>query len=165
MRMRRLAIIGAFLAVPLVAGAFLRQSPQAQDGAKLFAQVLQRIEDNSVDSLSRSAIYEKAAGPDHPAVATVLSNLGQAEKAEGRYADVWVQECRECHLLWLRYAVEYEGFSKSGRWARRHIGQPDAETITPERAVGHVENGSYVYGGSYFDGASGWRKTPMRWGL
>ena len=87
------------------------------------------------------------------------------DETEGRYADVWVQECRECHLLWLRYAVEYEGFSKSGRWARRHIGQPDAETITPERAVGHVENGSYVYGGSYFDGASGWRKTPMRWGL
>ncbi len=61
MRMRRLAIIGALLAVPLVAGAFLRQSPQGQDGARLFAQVLQRIEDNAVDSLSRSAIYEKAA--------------------------------------------------------------------------------------------------------
>ena len=61
MRMRRVAIIGAFLAVPLVAGAFLRQNPQAQDGARLFAQVLQYVERSSVDSLSRSAIYEKAA--------------------------------------------------------------------------------------------------------
>lgn len=61
MRMRRVAIIGAFLAVPLVAGAFLKQSPQAQDGARLFAQVLQYVEANSVDSLTRSAIYEKAA--------------------------------------------------------------------------------------------------------
>src|SRR5665647_139744 len=87
------------------------------------------------------------------------------DETEGRYAEVSVQECRECHLLWLRYAVEYEGFSKSGRWARGAIGRPDAETITPERAVSHIESDSYVYGGSYFDGASGWRKTPMHWGL
>jgi carboxyl-terminal processing protease len=61
MRMRKLAIIGAFLALPLVAGAFLRQSQQAPDGARLFSQVLQRIEDNAVDSLSRNAMFEKAA--------------------------------------------------------------------------------------------------------
>jgi carboxyl-terminal processing protease len=61
MRMRRVAILGALLVLPLAAGAFLRQNKQALDGARLFAQVLQRIEDNSVDSLSRSAIYEKAA--------------------------------------------------------------------------------------------------------
>ena len=60
MRMRKFAIFGAFLAVPLVV-AFLRQSPQGQDGARLFAQVLQRIEDNAVDSLTRNAMYEKAA--------------------------------------------------------------------------------------------------------
>jgi tetratricopeptide (TPR) repeat protein len=33
------------------------------------------------------AIYGKALGPEHPAVATLLNNLGQVEKAEGRYAD------------------------------------------------------------------------------
>ena len=59
MRMRRVVILGALLVLPLAAGAFLRQSKL--DGARLFAQVLQRIEDNAVDSLSRSAIYEKAA--------------------------------------------------------------------------------------------------------
>jgi hypothetical protein len=32
-------------------------------------------------------IYGKALGPEHPAVATLLNNLGQVEKAEGRYAD------------------------------------------------------------------------------
>jgi tetratricopeptide (TPR) repeat protein len=31
------------------------------------------------------AIYEKAAGPEHPAVATLLSNLSQVLKVEGRY--------------------------------------------------------------------------------
>lgn len=62
MRMRKIAIGGALLLLPLAAGAFLRQGPRTgADGARLFAQVLQRIEDNAVDSLSRNAIYEKAA--------------------------------------------------------------------------------------------------------
>ena len=30
------------------------------------------------------AIYQKAAGPEHPAVATLLSNLGEVLKVEGR---------------------------------------------------------------------------------
>jgi carboxyl-terminal processing protease len=61
MRMRKLAIVGAFLALPFLAGAFLKQSPQVADGARLFSQVLQRIEDNAVDSLTRNAMFEKAA--------------------------------------------------------------------------------------------------------
>ena len=61
MRIRSLAIGGALLLLPLAAGAFLRQGGQNADGARLFSQVLQRIEDNAVDSLSRDAIYEKAA--------------------------------------------------------------------------------------------------------
>ena len=32
------------------------------------------------------AIYEKAAGPEHPAVATLLNNLGQVEKVEDHFA-------------------------------------------------------------------------------
>jgi tetratricopeptide (TPR) repeat protein len=32
-------------------------------------------------------IYEKAAGPEHPAVATLLNNLGQVAKVTGRYAE------------------------------------------------------------------------------
>jgi hypothetical protein len=55
--MRSIAIGGALLLLPLAAGAFLRQGGETADGARLFAQVLQRIEDNAVDSLSRNAIY------------------------------------------------------------------------------------------------------------
>ena len=33
------------------------------------------------------AIYEKAAGPEHPAVATLLNNIGQVDKVQGRYAE------------------------------------------------------------------------------
>ncbi len=62
MRKRRLAILGGlFLAVPLVAGAFFRQTPLPADGLRLFSQVLQRIQDNAVDSVSKSDLYEKAA--------------------------------------------------------------------------------------------------------
>jgi hypothetical protein len=86
------------------------------------------------------------------------------DETEGRYAEVSVEECRECHLLWLRYAVEYEGFSKSGRWARAQVGRPQAEQVTPEGAVTVIQTDSYVYGGSYFNGASGWRNGPMHWG-
>jgi hypothetical protein len=95
---------------------------------------------------------------------THFRDLG-TDMTDGRYADVAVLECRECGLLWLRYSVEYEGFSKSGRWARGNIGRPEAEAITPELAVQHLETGSYMYGGSYFDGASGWRTGAMHWGL
>ena len=61
MRTKNVAMWAALLALPVAAGAFIRQSQQAADGARLFSQVLQRIEDNAVDSLTRSAIYEKAA--------------------------------------------------------------------------------------------------------
>ena len=61
MRIRKAAVWIALLGLPLVGGAFIRQSQQAVDGARLFTQILQRIEDNAVDSLTRSAIYEKAA--------------------------------------------------------------------------------------------------------
>ena len=61
MRMRSVTIGAALLALPVAAGAFIRQNQPAPDGARLFAQVLQRIEASSVDSLSRSDIYEKAA--------------------------------------------------------------------------------------------------------
>ena len=61
MRRRHLLAAAALFGLPLVAGAFLLQSQQPVDGARLFAQVLSRIESNAVDSLDRGAIYERAA--------------------------------------------------------------------------------------------------------
>ncbi|NOT07504.1 MAG: S41 family peptidase [Gemmatimonadales bacterium] len=61
MKMRKFLIGAALVALPFAAGAFLRQSGPGNEGARLFAQVLQRIENNAVDSLDRAAIYEKAA--------------------------------------------------------------------------------------------------------
>ena len=87
------------------------------------------------------------------------------DETEGRFADVTLNLCRTCGRTWLRYLVEYEAFSRSGRWARGLISEADANTISPETAVAHL-NGLewYLYGGSYFDGISGRRSGPMRWG-
>lgn len=61
--MRRRYVIAALaaLGLPLAAGAFFQQSKDPADGARLFSQVLQRVEENAVDSLSRAAIFERAA--------------------------------------------------------------------------------------------------------
>ena len=61
MRRRYWLSAATLIVLPLAAGAFLQQSKEPQDGARLFSQVLQRIEENAVDSISRAAIFERAA--------------------------------------------------------------------------------------------------------
>lgn len=61
MRRRFLFAASVALVLPLASGAFLLQSREPVDGARLFAQVLQRIEESAVDSLARAAVYERAA--------------------------------------------------------------------------------------------------------
>lgn len=75
-----------------------------------------------------------------------------------------IDRCVHCQRLWLRYAVEYEGFSRSGRWARGLISETEAEVIEPAGAPGHLEQlPSYLYGGSYFDGKCGEHSGAMSW--
>lgn len=88
------------------------------------------------------------------------------DETDGRFADVRIDECVHCHQLWLHYQVEYEAFSRSGRWARGIIRTSDAEKITPEQAPDFLARlPSYLYGGSYFDRESGVRSGPMHWGI
>ena len=87
------------------------------------------------------------------------------DETEGRYADVTLRECKQCDSLWLQYQVEYEGFSRSGRWARRQISHAEADQITPETALQHIEADQYACGVLYFDGEPGWRSGPMRWDI
>ena len=101
-------------------------------------------------------------GATHTQFAT--SFVGQDETG-GRFADVTIERCRSCCRPWLRYFVEYEAFSRSGRWARGLIGEHEAGTVAPEAAVDYLNRLDwYLYGGSYFDGASGRRTGPMHWG-
>jgi carboxyl-terminal processing protease len=61
MQPRSLLAALATLGLPVIGGAFLLQSRAPQDGARLFAQILQRVEESAVDSLGRGMIYERAA--------------------------------------------------------------------------------------------------------
>ncbi len=85
---------------------------------------------------------------------------------EGRYADVSILKCRKCGQLWLRYFVEYEAFSRSGRWGRGRIDEARALTIQPHEGASFLaELPSYLFGGSRFNGQQGERSGPMEWGI
>lgn len=87
------------------------------------------------------------------------------DDTDGRFADVSLERCRRCGRLWLRYFVEYEAFSRSGRWARGLISDEAAEAMTPADATHYLhERPWYLYGGSYFEGRSGMAGGPMAWG-
>ena len=59
-RTRRLALIGA-LVIPVVAGGFVWQVRERQQGAQLLQEVLGLVNDRYVDTLPLSDVYEKAA--------------------------------------------------------------------------------------------------------
>lgn len=112
--------------------------------------------------------YGKAPCSCHSADASfrqfALRRYVGVDETDGRYADVEVHRCVGCGLLWLRYHVEYEGFSKSGRWARGQITEAEAGAMTPEAAGDAFTHMSgYLYGGSYIDGKCGYRRGAMRW--
>lgn len=69
----------------------------------------------------------------------------------GRFGEVSIQTCKRCGTAWLHYAVEYEAFSRSGRWYRGKLSDDAAGRVTPENAVAHLEAmDEYIYGGSFF---------------
>jgi hypothetical protein len=97
----------------------------------------------------------------HQCFITVQSGV---DDTNGRYADVRLDRCRHCERLWLHYAVVYEGFSRSGRWARGLITEAEAKITGPQDGPAHLEQlPSYIYGGSYFDGQAGVRSGAMNW--
>jgi carboxyl-terminal processing protease len=51
----------AVLLLPLTAGAFMLQARGTPEGARLFGQVFQRVQEAAVDSVSAATLYEKAA--------------------------------------------------------------------------------------------------------
>ena len=73
------------------------------------------------------------------------------DETNGRFAEVSIETCRHCGTKWLRYLVEYEAFSESGRWYRGRLTAEMEQALTPERAVAMLESLTWhFYGGSYF---------------
>jgi hypothetical protein len=87
------------------------------------------------------------------------------DKTDGRYADVTLTRCARCHRLWLKYFVEYEAFSQSGRWCQTVISYEDAEKMTPERAPAYLATAPWhIYGGSYFNNTRHRGSGALYWG-
>jgi carboxyl-terminal processing protease len=60
-RIRRYALLGALVAIPVVASGFLLQSRSAQQGPLLLEQVFQLVSNRYVDTLKDNQLFEKAA--------------------------------------------------------------------------------------------------------
>ncbi len=54
-------VIASIVALPLLAGGFFLQAREARDGAQLFGEVYQLINERFVDTVGAGALYEKAA--------------------------------------------------------------------------------------------------------
>jgi hypothetical protein len=79
------------------------------------------------------------------------TDLGMDE-TDNRYGDVELHVCRQCGAHWLRYFVEYEAFSRSGRWYYGLLPNVLALPLTAENAVPILNRLPwYLYGGSYFN--------------
>jgi hypothetical protein len=88
------------------------------------------------------------------------------DETEGRYADVTLCTCPRCRRTWLRYQLEYEAFTASGRWCMAPIDAALAARITPETAAAALAAAEWhIYGGSYFDHAGKRGRGRIHWGL
>jgi hypothetical protein len=75
------------------------------------------------------------------------------DETDGRFADVSIQTCKNCHCFWLHYYFVYEHLSRSGRWYRGELTPEIAAIITPQNAAAILEDLAYYFGGgSYYDG-------------
>lgn len=84
------------------------------------------------------------------------------DETKGRFGAVSIETCKLCGRKWLRYLVEYEAFSKSGRWFRGAVPVDTAHTVTPETAIAVLEGLAwYFVGGSYFDSTGFRRAGPV----
>jgi len=69
-----------------------------------------------------------------------------------RFAEVTVETCKACGARWLKYHVEYEAFSRSGRWYRGLVSPDVLSGLTPAQAPAVLAGLPwYFYGGSYFE--------------
>lgn len=70
---------------------------------------------------------------------------------KGRCGEVTIEICKICRSVWLRYFVEYESFSESGRWYRGLVTMEMVRYLKPEQAPALLSSLPwYFYGGSYF---------------
>jgi hypothetical protein len=91
--------------------------------------------------------FDPELGPVSPEI--LLTGVDTTNSAHG---DVVLSRCRRCSTVWLRFQIEYESFSRSGRWYRGPVPPEQVPGITAENAISVLNSLEQRYaGGSYFD--------------
>lgn len=104
------------------------------------------------------------AGPRRADIAATI-DIG-VDETRGRFASVDIDRCGRCQRLWLRYQVEYEAFTASGRWATCPINETNAACITPEAAADFIDRQPwYIYGGSHWRHAGKRGSGKVHWDM
>ena len=79
------------------------------------------------------------------------------------YADVTIQTCKKCGKKWLKFLIEEEHYTKSGRWWRAPVEPEKLSSITAENAKQFIESLDWCFvGGSYYDGKIQIEKRPIK---
>jgi transposase-like protein len=74
------------------------------------------------------------------------------DTTNNRFAEISIYTCKHCNSQWVHYFVEYEAYSKSGRWYRCRITPLQLQQLTANNTVDFLEQAAdYFYGGSYFN--------------
>ena len=80
----------------------------------------------------------------------------------GRYGQVTLHRCDGCGAQWLHYQVEYEAFTRSGRWFCGRVEEGSASDLSAPNAVATLAQLPWYWvGGSYFDGEVAKRSGPV----
>lgn len=76
--------------------------------------------------------------------------------------EVTILICRKCGVAWLRYFLEFEAFSRSGRWYRGLLPEAFKRLVrNPQAAVPYLASLPWYFrGGSYFGGAAAKSSGP-----
>ncbi|HEY4373178.1 MAG TPA: hypothetical protein VGN52_14700 [Burkholderiales bacterium] len=86
-------------------------------------------------------------------------DLGQ----DAHYATVELQRCKHCGRHWLKYLIEEEHITASGRWWRAAISADEAKGMRAEEARAHIERQPRCFaGGSGFDSTGFEQQAPIR---
>ena len=79
------------------------------------------------------------------------TDLG-VDTTDNRYGEVELRVCRKCGGRWLKYFVEYESFTASGRWFYGLLPEVLPMPLTAENAVPILNSLPWhIYGGSRFN--------------
>lgn len=92
----------------------------------------------------------------------VSRSLG-IDTARGRGAEVTLETCVHCGTHWLKYLIEHEAFTASGRWFRAPVPEAELATLTADTALAFLERQPWhFYGGSFYRSTGARFPGPLR---